>query len=227
MLNFTLTRAARTFERPISNGYAVTAEGQALVAKRAGGQYGVIPSAGVANEEFAGISLSRQTAILYFPAVEEVVVAAGQTSFSLTYAPVAGTIILQNMSTGASLVVTTNFTVAGNVVTEAGATVFAGATIRAFYKYAPTVVQAKAIQGDVYPGGPPHELVGSVGVITHGDVFTSEYNTSVDWSVANPDIKLGANGLFTIGGGGVSLANRVQVLALPSPEMPYLGLTLV
>ena len=221
MLYFPNTRQAISVELPIAVSASVGVEGAALVADNTGGIFGVKPSTGSAGEVFLGVSVSQQFSMLSFPKVEEKVQG---TSNVITVAriPSAGTVLVYNVTTGAPLVAGTDYTVSGKAITLQSATL--GNTIRIVYKFVPDATEARSIQGDVYPGGATGTSLAQVGVLRSGSVYTTEYDSSVNWSSSNPVIKLGANGLFTIGGSGTTV--DAVVLQSPNTTNPFLGLLL-
>ena len=93
-----------------------------------------------------------------------------------------------------------------------------------------TVAEAQTLYGDAYPGVTGHRQLGAGGVILHGEVYTDQYDTAINWaaidSVATGEvIRAGANGRFTAGSsGGASLAGFAHVIAVPSVGKPFLGL---
>jgi len=212
-------------ERPVAAGYTVSAEGQALVADTTDGVFGVKPSTGASGEKFAGVALSQQLTLEYLPIVEEFVVAEDEITVTLSHTPVGGT--LRVLGNGSALAVgtpagdATKYSISGSVITVN--TALKGKSVVVAYRYAPTVIEAKTIQGDIPPGGAASLTLNSVGVIRRGDIFTSEYDTSVDWT-GDPDVALGANGLFTVGGSGTEI--NAVVIQVPSATDPFLGLEL-
>ncbi len=222
MLHFELSKLIQTIERPVAVGATVTQEGTPLVWNVAGG--GVQPSTGVAGEIFAGVSFSQQMTPMQFPQYDSLTATAASSganpTITLSNTPIAGTIRVVNVTTGtvqtAGTPATANqYSIAGNVITlNTGAT---GDTIMVSYRYAPTTAQVLAVQGNIPAGGSAGLLLNSSGVVLQGDVFTTEFDTSVDWttvSEATP-ITLGANGLFTIGGTGTPLTGA-YVVSLPT-----------
>lgn len=218
MLLFQNSRIIQSTERPVAAGATVTAEGQALVATNVGGVFGVKPSTGAAGEIFAGVSLAQQLTPLYLPAVERLTVTAGLT-VTVRSTPVGGTLRVYNVTKGAVVaagVAAGNYSIVGNVITVvAGGATAAADVLEVGYRYSPTTLEAKAIQGDIPAGGAASLTLNSVGAILQGDVYTTEFDTSVDWTAANPVITLGANGLFTIGGAGAVVPNA-YIVKVPS-----------
>lgn len=217
MLNFSATRQTGSIERPVAAGFQITAEGQALVMDLANG--GVRPSAGVAGEKFVGFAIATQINP-EFTAWKESVVVDADGKATLSAKPVASTALVKNAATGAVIAIDgTTVTLSANVIS--GLT--AGITVDVIYTRALTVTEAKALQGDILPGGAAANAIGAVGVIYDGDVYTDQFDTSVDWAAATA-VKLGADGKLTTTGSGVTLTN-VTIVALPGDGgQSFLGL---
>ena len=222
MLYFPNTRQYVSVELPVAPGSQVTAEGQALVADTVAGVFGVKPSTGGATDNFVGVAISQQMTLNFMSKVEEGVHPAGNT-FTLARTPAAGTLSVWNVTTGAVVPAGAGgWTLAARVVTLDAATL--GNTLRYTYRFAPTSTEARTLQGDIYPGGPAGALVNQVGVIKNGLVYTSEFDSAVNWNATNPTVRVGANGLFTIGGAGAVV--NCAVVSVPSVAQPFLGLML-
>ena len=234
MINFAALRIAQSVSRAVTSPLLITAEGQALVADDALGN-GVALAGGGATEKFVGISISQQRSLSVMSHVEEITVAADgtfSTSFvSLSLALERFAIVTAGVEAATALDMTPA-TPGAPTILEAdylGVKAYkthvsnAGKTVRAYYRYAPTLAQAQAIQGDVLPGGDSGVLLNLVGVITQGDVYTTEFDPSVNWAGSTADLRLKAGGLFTLGGSGAAPAN-VRVISRPTSTSPFLGL---
>jgi len=214
MLNLTASKIARSEELPFSPAAPVTAVGQALVQN---GTF-VKPGTGGAGELFVGVALAQPLTLLNFPAVESLVANASGI-VTLANTPIAGTLrvyapdLTANLTVGTPASNTTEYSISGATITEHVSR--AGKTTIAYYQFVPTTAQARLIQGDIQPGGAASLTTGTVGVIRAGTVFTSEYDPTVDWTTANPAIKVGANARFTIGGAGAAVPNA-QVISAPT-----------
>lgn len=224
MLLFPNTRIELTGERPLVAGTTIDAEGSALIAIYTAGVLGVKPSTGAASEKFVGFSLSRPLAPTRVPVVEVLTVPAN--GIVVLKAPmVAATARIINTATGvaytqvavapASTEVQTN--VPGSLIFHVGQ---AGVVIQATYQRDLTVAQAIMLQGNQDIGGPAGAYFGQVGMITRGDVWTTEFDTTVDWSTPT-DLRLGAGGKLTLGGSGTLVPG--YVLAPPSDGSGWLG----
>ena len=222
MLYFPNGRPIIATEVPIAASSTIAAEGQALVADTTGGVFGAKPSAGSSSENFLGIAVSQQIDLATFPKVEEKVV-PNTDAVTIARTPSSGTLSVYDVTTSTLLSVTTHYTVSGETVTMADST-YRGHTLRLNYKFAPTAIEARAIQGDVYPGGAAGTSIGQVGVFQMGIVYTTEYDSTKDWTAAGITVKTGANGQFTVGGSGTTV--DCVVVAAPSSSNPYLGLFL-
>jgi len=228
MILFPSSNLRASEELKVAVGSTITAEGQALIADNTGGVFGVKPSTGAANEQFVGIAVSQQLTLLYVPAKEQLVQGVANT-ITLGHAPAASSLLLTDSTDGTVQAAgnpgTTadTYSISGNVITLHAGNV--GHTYTASYRYSPTTVEALYIMGSIPAGGAAGLTLGSVGVVKQGTVITSEYDTAVDWSAANVVVKLGANGVFTIGGTGTTV--NATVVEVPSTSSPYLGLSFV
>jgi len=225
MLLFQNSRIIQSTERPVAAGATVAAEGQALVNDTTGGVHGVKPSTGASGEIFVGVSIAQQLTPLYLPSIERATVTAGLTVTTLN-TPVAGTLRVYNVTKAAVVAAGSSagqYGISGNVITVVtGGTTVAADVLEVSYRYSPTTLQARAIQGDIPAGGAASLTLNSVGVVLSGDVYTTEFDTSVDWTAANPAIKVGANGLFTIGGSGATVPNA-YIVKVPTFGSPNTG----
>lgn len=221
MLQFDKVRVLESVEAPVATGYTVTAEGQALVADYTGSVFGVRPGTAGATEKFYGVSIAQQLTLLYLPMIETAVsptLSGPPTTFTITLArtPV-GNIRFYDETTPAALTPgnptlnANEYTLVGDQLTLNYSAQGAGKTLSLSYRYSPTTVEAMTVQGDIPPGGAANLTLGTMGVIRKGRIATTEFDTSVDWTVTSPTITLGANGLFTIGGTGIAVPNAVVV----------------
>lgn len=225
MLLFPNTRIELTGERPLVAGTTIDAEGSALIAIYTAGVLGVKPSTGAANEKFVGFSLSRPLAPTRVPVVEVLTVPAN--GIVVLKAPiVASTARVTRTDTGAAY---TQVVIAPAAATEVqvnvpGSLIFqtgqAGVVIQVVYQRDLTVAQAIMLQGNQDVGGAAGAYFGQVGMITRGDVWTTEFDTTVDWS-SPTDLRLGAGGKLTLGGSGTVVPG--YVLAPPSDGSGWLG----
>jgi hypothetical protein len=216
MLYFPNTRGAVSGEVSVAPSAVVSAEGQALVSVA-----GAKPSTGAAGEVFIGAAVSQQMTLMSVAKVDEAIQPASST-VTLSRTPSAGTLSIYDTDTKAIIAVGGAVTLVGKVVTLEAASV--GHKLKFTYKFVPTVTEARALQGDVYPGGPAGAVVNQVGYINKGPVYTDQFDTTVNWAAANPVVKLGPNGQFTIGGTGATVNCAIQ--AIPSVTSPFLGLLL-
>jgi len=98
----------------------------------------------------------------------------------------------------------------------------AGKTIVVTYRYNLTVAESrlKFFQRNI--NNEASTLFGQVGVGQgHGEVFTDQFDATIDWSVA-VDVRSAADGQLTEGGGGTPLDARV--VSVPNVNNPLLGI---
>jgi hypothetical protein len=219
MLYLPLSKFSDSAETVVAPGAVISAEGQALVRAVGAPASGVQPSmAANANEQFVGFAFAGLSAAplaaLYANKVETLVVPfSGKVALEFT--PVAGQVFAFDFTAGA---VVASPTITANQI--GGLT--SGHTVQITYKYALTVIQSRALQGDIQPGGYAGAYVGQIGLIKRGVVYTSEFNASVNWSAATA-IKLAPNGQLTDQSGTGAIING-YVVSVPGEEVPYLGL---
>lgn len=222
MIYFPLSKFVDSSDTAVAPGVVIDAEGLALMRATGAPASGVMKTAGASSDAFAGFSVAGTSAAPfaqpYASKVEDFVVPASGT-VTLAQTPVSGQIAILNVATGALIAISTPVTLTGATIT--GLT--AATSIRVTYLYAQSVVQARARQGDVQPGGYSGAYVGQVGIIKRGLIYTDQFDASKNWAAAT-DIKTAANGQLTDQtGSGATLAGA-YVVAVPTTEVPFLGI---
>lgn len=218
MIYFPFTKGVDSSESKVAPGAIINAEGIALVRVNGAQADGVQPSTGNGTDLFVGFSVAGTTAAPFpegfFNKVETLIVPASG-AVTLQFAPVTGQTAVFNITTNAPVATPT---VVGKQVTGLAT----GSEVRITYKYVLSVVAARAIYGDVGPGGYSGAYVGQIGVMRRGVIYTAEYDASVNWAAATA-VKLDAGGLVTDQtGSGVAI--NARIIAVPGDEVPYLGL---
>lgn len=208
-----------TKDEPLQANTTISASGQALVGALVNGVYGVKPSAGAAGEKFAGFVLAQTSAAPFSQAtavkVEETTLGVSG-AFTLAQLPVGGTLVVHNITTGATI---TLGALVGQTWTHAGS---AGADVRFTYTYALTVTQARSMFGDTQPGGYAGYMVKQIGAAKQGVIYTDQIDTAVNWALAT-GVKLAAGGKVT-DQAGAGVAIDANIIAVPSVDFPFLGL---
>lgn len=233
MLYFPQTRIELTVSRPLAPGAVINAEGAALTGVITAGTYGVKNATGTSADQFAGVAVDTPIQPLTLPYVETNVVPSNGV-VQLSFTPNTGTLLVINNSTGAAMSLVTTGPASALTATEYQvdatnpaaldfATSNSGVSMTVYYRYNPTVMQGMFMQGMQLPGGPSGAYLGEVGVITRGDVYTTEFDTSFNWSTA-VGVVLEAGGLFTGTTSAASALAGVQILTLPQAGSAYLGL---
>lgn len=218
MIYLPTSKITDSSEAMVAPGAAISAEGLALVRASGAQANGVSPSTGTAADVFAGFSWAGTSAAPfaegYTNKQETFVVPAGGV-VGLQFAPVAGQVFVFD-KTANSAVATPS--VSGKNVS--GLTV--GNEVCITYKYALSVVQARAMYGDQQPGGYSGAYVGQIGVAKRGILFTSEFDASKDWTAATA-VKLAAGGQLT-DQSGAGNAIKATIVSVPGAEVPFLGI---
>lgn len=221
MLNIN-TRIVDSSDMLLAKSAKIVAEGQALVVVPG---EGLAPSKGVAGEIFAGFVMRRTSAApvveAYMTKVERFVVAApaeGTPAVELQFEPLSASVCVVNLATGETIA----------DVTVEGKTLSSDAfkndmEIEVVYKWELTVAQARTIFGDAQPGGPAGDWLGQVGCAKRGMIYTSWFDSSVNWAAAK-QIKLAAEGMITNEAGEGEVLPGAYVVHAPTVETPFLGI---
>lgn len=228
MLYFPQTRVENSTNRAVANGFRITAEGAALVGVIVAGLYGVKMAAGSGSERFQGVSVDSVTDLTSAPKYETGTIGSG-AAVILGAEPLAGTVrvvVGSTVLTAAGSADSTHYAVDGsNAKRFIFDNSFVGSSYIITYQYAPTLAQAMALQGNVLPGGPAGQYLGQTGVITRGDVYTDQWDTTADWSTA-VGVVLAANGRFAPTATLSSALEGTQLLEAPSATRAILGLNI-
>ena len=211
------TRIVDSSEAILAEGAQVTQEGQAMVAVPG---KGISPSTGAANEIFAGFAMNQLCGIPvlepYGIAVEEFLVDSS-AKVTVQFAPISNSVALINLETDAAIA---SPTVTGKTIATA---MTAGMKVKVVYRYALTNIQARAMMGDAQPGGPAGAIVGQCGLAKRGVIYTSCFDTSVNWAAATA-IKLAEGGFVTDQSGTGTALTGAYVVKVPTAEIPFLGI---
>jgi hypothetical protein len=211
-------------------GASFQAEGQVVVRTNGNQSAGVQPSTGNTTDIFCGFAIAGTSALPFaeptYSKVETFLVpATGVVTLSVTPASAADVGVF-DLTTNAPV---TGFTVAGAKVS--GLT--AGDQVQVTYKYDLTVVQRRALFGDIQPGGYVGDTIGQIGVVTRGTVYTTEFDHSANWAAAGSSaattIVAKANGQLGLGTPGTAPAGiaipNAYIVSLPTQDVPFLGIT--
>lgn len=228
MLLLNQTRIHASTERKLSAGAVLKSEGAALVATYEDNELRVKPSEGTADEVFVGVAISAIASVTVAPKVEELVINKDNATVELARLPITDKDIAVKVD-GTSIEVGTTTVDATHAKLEKLKLTFddslKGKTAVITYRFSPNAEELYVVQGEQRPGVHVATALGQTGVITAGEVLTSEFDVAADWTPkANGqiEVRLGANGLFTTKGTGTKL--NAVVTRLPVAGSPYLGL---
>ncbi|QJT71111.1 hypothetical protein GR11A_00074 [Vibrio phage vB_VcorM_GR11A] len=237
MLNFDALRFRTSDNLKVTPGSVIEAEGQALVADYSTGEFTVKPATGVANERYVGVAVTETQNQAVLPNIEEFAISnsasATDTVTLQVGTPLAGSLRVEKVEANGTVTnltagtpggsAATTYSVSGNVITFWAPTLD-GATLKVTYRYSPTVLQLRELQGDQAPGQTAAATINVTGALQEGDFETSEFDTTIAWS-GTTNVTLGANGRFTQGGSG-TVVNAI-ITKIPSAGSPFLGLKFI
>lgn len=211
----------RSAEKALASGAVVADSGQAMVHSIQNGAQVTAPAAGSAGEIFLGFANLQTSATPTVPAtavkVEDIEAVPSTGIIVASKTPVAGTVSVQNAVTKATIAVVS---VTGNNIDVAVGS--AGLAVTLVYTHALTVTEARALVGDIQPGGYSGHTYGQVGIGQEGVIYTSVFNSAVNWNLATA-VKLAAGGKVT-DQTGTGVAINAVVTRVPSKDYPFLGL---
>jgi hypothetical protein len=247
MLDETRTRQKRTREVDVLSTDMIVEPGLALTGVMEGGVMKSRRSNGVANTIFQGVSwITNSRGSLTIPQAIQIKSQAadsGGSGFTQIVLPYAATgtgdmLLLQGNGYGAgapytlaadkvSVDTATEYFVAGDNRTVYLTNANANKTFFVSYRYSPTVQQAYFAFGDNFLPKSSVQL-GRIGILEEAQVYTSNYDTTVDWSTidtysASEALVAGVNGQFTVNKTG-AVCPHCYVLEAPKVGSPYLGL---
>lgn len=218
------TRLFLTEHRKVESGVIIQEEGQALINVKENGETVVRPSVGASGELFAGIAMTRNAPPTVLQWVGQGVI--GDTkAIEVPRLPILGQVLVKIGNTVATLEAAApaaagEAQVAGQVISFHADDI--GKAYLVQMAYEPSMAEAAQILGNMPIGGISASYQGVTGVITRGEVATTFYDASSDWSTAM-QVKLGADGRFTTTGLG-AVVPGVTVINAPSSENSALTL---
>lgn len=224
MLKLNSCHPDKIINRGIASGFSVGAEGAPLISAIENNVEVIKPSTGASGEKFAGFSWKHNILPSVVSTVETVTVPASSPyTVSLKYGNLlAGQIHVEGKTehadTPADDVYVANDTT--GVITFHSADASEELTVT--YRRSPSTLEAKYLYPDADVNiNPAFEILNNLGVVQAGEVYTDQFDASIDWATGG-DIKLGA-GVLTIGGTGTTLSAKIT--HVPSADVPFLGLT--
>lgn len=227
MLQLKDTRIIHSLLASVALGVLIPEEGMALVAVKENGETVIKPSAGGVEGPFMGLSYERFAPPATVPAVKSYVIPAGLTVV-LPRTPITGQLGVKVNGVQKTVVTTVPASAAQVRIVGDTLTFFAGEagkTVEATFLYTPTIDEARTIVGDGPFAGLSSAEVGRIGRITFGQVATSCFDASVDWSAALYT-KLAANGRFTVAADAEEGLKNVTVMNTPNGNNPFLVIEL-
>lgn len=227
MLKLNATRPDKLLEKDVYSAATIGAEGLVLMRVIEAGEETVKASAGASGEIFVGFSWMHNILPSIVSKVMNVTVSA--TPFNATLMPNLLAANVQIVRDSDGTVLTEGNPASADeysVVDLTGVVTFhsadEGETMTCTFRYSPSALELKFMYPDADVNiNPAFEVIGSIGVITEGAVYTDQFDASVDWSTATA-LKMGAGGLVNAAG-SVSIPNA-RVVHVPDVDNPFLGI---
>jgi hypothetical protein len=216
---------------PLANLVTKLEEGVPVMSVIEGGVAKVKAAAADNNDVFAGVVLNNFVSPTSSVYVETVTVPAS-APFTVQLKKVAvapntdslarladGTVLTFNAAAGAGQY---------SIDTTTGVATFntaqAGLKVTVTYRYNLSALDVQLLFGDSWPGNSNSpSLLGSVGVIRKGLVFTDKFDASKNWSSVTGATTIKAtSGVFSFGGNGATVSGKIE--SVPNADVPFLGI---
>jgi len=225
-------------DKPVATGVEITEEGCVLVGELQNGVEVVKCSTGLTTEVFVGFSMGNTADFATMPIIERVVVPR-VAPYLIELEHVHINAVLKNGSypqvyiydvTGGYAIVAEDVFTARPREAELdyfrGLLTFlaaeAGHTVTVNYRYDLTVTESKTLFYERTLNRTTEQLEAVAVGGGYGEMFTTEYDTSVNWSTPGVIPGIGAGGLITDSNvGGTPIIGRI--IQVPSPDDAYLG----
>jgi len=230
--DLTRTRYFLTQEVPVAPGHTIAVEGAVLKSIRTNGVENAALVDGTGTEVVIGFSENNNLV----PGVEivtETVTVPSTGIVSLKHANlIDGTVWAYDATNSAALtpITTGNPTSSQILVNEVQGIVtlnvsLAGITLQVRYKYTMTATEQLMKYGGRPVNMRSNTDVGTITVIRgFGNMFTDQYDTTVDFSTATT-LYATANGIITTTVGTNTAIPGARVISVPSAADPFLGIT--
>jgi hypothetical protein len=232
MLDLSRTRIYDSIEYSLASYASQFEDGTGLVGSIASGTMSATVNPTPTNNDiFLGFAYSTYTTPTTNSFVNTFTVpTSAPYTITLPNTPIASSTLVYYAANNASLTSETTtgavtaageYNLTGAVLTFDSAD--AGASVVVVYTYNLTVIQALSLVGTGVPGSVwPSNVTDSIGVIQRGLVYTSIFDTSVNWNTQT-SVKCGTNGMI-ISGAGVGAPISGYVYEVPSVSSNFLGI---
>jgi hypothetical protein len=230
MLDLTRCNIFRSKEIAVATGSTITEEGVPLQSTLQNGEEVCSVCASGGSENFIGFSYGETFTPLIKSNVESAVIPAA-SPYTITLEKtniIAAQIFIYDETDAAALAEDTLATGKFSIVDSTGVVTFhsaqAGNTVTITYRYTPTVAEVAAENDSpIYrPSG--SDVLGQIGVILAGEVYTDKYDASISWESGVTTINVGT-GLITNSNsspGGVAIT--CDIIHVPDVANPFLGI---
>lgn len=229
MLDLSRSRISIDKEIKVTSGYTINAEGLCLVSALEDGIETVKPSEGVNTEKFIGFSYGEKFSPSTISIVVESIIPSA-TSYTVNLPRtniVPDNISVYDVTT--STVLSEDTTVSDGKFTcddLTGLLTFnstqKGHEIKVTFRYYPTIIELQNDTDQIYYKPYGSEFLNQIGVIMGYEVFTDQFDASVDWSSAT-SVKTSADGILTDQTGTGAVIN-CTIINAPNVDNSFLGI---
>jgi len=222
------SRIIQSKEFPVVTGGTVTAEGLCLIQAFEDG----LEKAGISNatttNKFLGFSYGETFTPATKSKVETLSVPASSTyTITLAHVPTAGQIRIYD-NTGSAVITAGNPSNSAEYsISALGVITFnvarASHSMTITYRYAPTAFEIMSEDHVRITSYSATDYISSIGCIQQGEIFTDQFDASVNWA-GYTSIKACANGLLSTNSGTGTVITGAVLTHVPTAELPYVGI---
>lgn len=227
MLDLSLTRIRHSKDLPVTADTVVREEGLPLVQVMVDGAEQAAVSGYTGATQFLGFSYSETMRPITKAEVAVLEPTANELQFTLTGTPITGQI---RVTDAEGTVYEEDATAAAGKYVLKGAVIEfaaddAGKQITVQYRYTPSQLELQFNDRVPFTFSTAPELYGRIGVILAGEVFTDQFDASVNWNdTEGKKLVAGENGRVTLAESGVEIPG--YIIKTPDANNPYLGIRL-
>ena len=220
MLNLNKTRILASKEFAVATGVTINAEGIALMQVMENGVEKCAPASGTSGT-FVGFSYAQVFTEAVRSEVKEYKLdSSGIHVIELAHEPITGQINVYDTVAGSSLS-------SGDPSSSPGTFAISGRNLTVnvadptllvvTMRFSPSLVEAFYDGGIASTPLSATDVIGSIGVIQAGEVYTNMFDASIDWrSVSSVKAK---DGLLS----NTGIDTNCKIIEIPSVDSPYLG----
>lgn len=231
MLELSLTRIRHSKDLPVTADTLVQEEGIPLVQVMQNGTETAAVSGYTGAKVFLGFSYSETMRPGTKAEVIEFTISSTNTDVTLRSAPITGQINVVNTADNTAFTsnaspATGKYQLDGAVVKFAAED--AGKKVKIQYRYVPSQQELKFNDRVPFTFNTAPEQYGRIGCILAGEVFTDQFDASINWEAPTTGHVLvaGDNGRVSMAASSSGVEIPAIIIQVPNVNCPYLGLRL-